>query len=830
MKTFAIKNRESRKTLVFLLSTTLLLSGASAREWHINPETGSDDNDGTAEAPLVTAQVAVNRAESGDVIHLHPENALYRQSIKLSNGQTGLTIEGNGVTLTGADPLKVEWESLGENLQRVKLPTPRWGRHLLVVNGKKVHMNRRSVHPKKFPPVEELKDGEFRWDDIDDKKGWLTLKGSTDNLEWAVRPNGIGTGGDLSDITVRNLNARHFLNDGFNIHGNARALYFENITGYENFDEGFSAHDTCEAWIKDSKFWKNENAIADVNMADTYYENCEFSNSDSVEVILFGGRHSLSNCRIIPNETSTAIDIRRGGHPKRKDLISTCHVTFRETVIEGENPRISYGPNSGVFHDESALAWLESSAFRRHSSARIAKNLYFSTVIGRDEKGDPVYAHGTGTISMERGQADRTLDLVNYSPVTNLENSSEIFTLHKPFPETNYPPEGNYYQGEEVAAQSLWRWILLLAPDMVILRDRPADRKLGEALEKEGRLFVNYLEEGAGNTMVIRTETEGPSEMRERAGRTPTEIATALSAHYGHKFSGSYIEALSMIARLRLGQEEEVRKIAADYVKNAKLPNNGGAIAGTLVFAQLDGEASHQRVIEVADLAFDKDGKPLEAMPTHSEMSDAVFMASPLLAEAGRLSGDSKYFDQCLKHFQFIRDLCLRDDGIYRHSPLDDAAWGRGNGFPALGLAMVLEVFPDDHPGRAEILTEFQNHMNALAPHQDHTGMWHQVIDHPESYAEFTCTNMISYAALRGIQNGWLDENEWEPRVWRAWSAIKSRIGTDSKTLVDVCTGTGKQKSLEDYFNRTAILGKDDRGGAMALLFSTEMMRWLSEE
>jgi len=108
--------------------------------------------------------------------------------------------------------------------------------------------------------------------------------------------------------------------------------------------------------------------------------------------------------------------------------------------------------------------------------------------------------------------------------------------------------------------------------------------------------------------------------------------------------------------------------------------------------------------------------------------------------------------------------------------------------------------------------------------------MWHQVIDHPESYAEFTCTNMISYAALRGIQNGWLEEKEWEPRVWRAWSAIKSRIGTDGKTLVDVCTGTGKQKSLEDYFNRTAILGKDDRGGAMALLFSTEMMHWLSEE
>jgi hypothetical protein len=40
---------------------------------------------------------------------------------------------------------------------------------------------------------------------------------------------------------------------------------------------------------------------------------------------------------------------------------------------------------------------------------------------------------------------------------------------------------------------------------------------------------------------------------------------------------------------------------------------------------------------------------------------------------------------------------------------------------------------------------------------------------------------------------------------------------------VDVCEGTGKQKSLLDYLNRAAILDRDPRGGAMALLFATEM-------
>ena len=49
-----------------------------------------------------------------------------------------------------------------------------------------------------------------------------------------------------------------------------------------------------------------------------------------------------------------------------------------------------------------------------------------------------------------------------------------------------------------------------------------------------------------------------------------------------------------------------------------------------------------------------------------------------------------------------------------------------------------------------------------------------------------------------------------------------ARVSPDG-SLVDVCTGTGKQKSLRDYYDRTAILGPDPRGGAMALLIATEV-------
>jgi len=177
---------------------------------------------------------------------------------------------------------------------------------------------------------------------------------------------------------------------------------------------------------------------------------------------------------------------------------------------------------------------------------------------------------------------------------------------------------------------------------------------------------------------------------------------------------------------------------------------------------------------------------------------------------------------------RFMLGLNLRADGLHRHSPLDEAAWGRGNGFPALGLALSLSEMPGDIPGRAEMLAALRAHLEALLRHQDETGMWRQVIDLPGSYRELTSTAMITIAMARGVRLGWLEEARFRPAIVRAWYALRTRVAANGE-LVDVCTGTGKQRSLRDYLDRTAILGRDDRGGAMALLVATELARWERE-
>jgi hypothetical protein len=340
-------------------------------------------------------------------------------------------------------------------------------------------------------------------------------------------------------------------------------------------------------------------------------------------------------------------------------------------------------------------------------------------------------------------------------------------------------------------------------------------------------------------------------EIQKRLARSPQQIAEQLLESYGKQLPAvQYIPALALVGRLRHERNSQGDKVAVSpIVLKAVMPYldgkkpaldakaNGSTFSGHLIFAELTehpGTAERDRrlcvelIKAVGDRAFDKSGKPLEAMPSHNEMSDAVFMNGPILAYAGKLTGNTKYFEASVRNMKFMQKLCLRDDGIYRHSPLDEAAWGRGNGFPALGLTWTLDALPESFAGRSEVAAALEKHLRALLPHQDHTGMWHQVIDKPESYAEFTATAMIGYAMARGVREGRLDSKSFDPAIRRAWEGLKSRIAADG-TLVDVCTGTGKQPSLWAYYDRPAILGRDDRGGAMALMIATEMELYLKK-
>jgi rhamnogalacturonyl hydrolase YesR len=391
-----------------------------------------------------------------------------------------------------------------------------------------------------------------------------------------------------------------------------------------------------------------------------------------------------------------------------------------------------------------------------------------------------------------------------------------------------FPPIGIAYR-QNGQSHFIWRYLALHGPDLVIVVGD--DHGLASALTSIP--VVHAPPDAAAILRAIPKQiaaSDARKELDRRRSRTPRQVAEELAKVYGHDFDQPvYIPAMALISRLRLGQTADVTALVAPYVDGAKnsLANaTASHLAGHLIFAELAARTGDQRYVDrvraAADLAFTESGEMKDAMPMHSEMSDAVFMGCPILASAGRLTGRQAYFDMAQRHFLFMQKLCLRPDGLYRHSPLNEAAWGRGNAFPALGLSWTLLNMPQNHPAYAAMVRNFKEHMATLAKFQDRDGMWHEVIDDPASYQEFSATAMIATAMLRGVSHGWLDPGYAE-RAQAAWRALLVRIGPDG-VLIDVCESTGKQKSLDDYLNRAASFGKDPRGGGMALLLATEIM------
>ena len=264
------------------------------------------------------------------------------------------------------------------------------------------------------------------------------------------------------------------------------------------------------------------------------------------------------------------------------------------------------------------------------------------------------------------------------------------------------------------------------------------------------------------------------------------------------------------------------------------LPKNGSAVAGHLALytamkaTPLDREFQRdckKRILDVANLFFTEQSqyRGHAMMPFHSEMSDAVFMGGPILAIADSITRefeDPKYSTATISHLKACALMNQLDNGLYQHSPLDPTAWGRGNGFAALGASMCLSLLSPDIEGYEEAQQSFVRQIEALVKHQDATGSWHQVVDHPESYPEFTSTCMIASAISIGIKTGVLQREDYRQIIVQAKQATIRRIAPNG-FINDVCTGTGKQKNLRGYLDREAIQGRNDRAGAMALLFLT---------
>ena len=192
---------------------------------------------------------------------------------------------------------------------------------------------------------------------------------------------------------------------------------------------------------------------------------------------------------------------------------------------------------------------------------------------------------------------------------------------------------------------------------------------------------------------------------------------------------------------------------------------------------------------------------------------DDMYMITVLQSQAYRATGDRKYIERAAAEMIFYLDrLQLKDGpakGLFYHAPDVPFVWGRGDGWMAAGMALLLDNLPKDSPHRARIMDGYKLMMETLLKFQRKDGLWSQLIDRPDdprNWGESSCTAMFTYAYLVGIRRGWLDGAKYGPAARDAYDALCARMDKWGN-VAGTCEGTSKRNDLDYYFKRRRVNG-----------------------
>jgi len=152
------------------------------------------------------------------------------------------------------------------------------------------------------------------------------------------------------------------------------------------------------------------------------------------------------------------------------------------------------------------------------------------------------------------------------------------------------------------------------------------------------------------------------------------------------------------------------------------------------------------------------DGTLFHVLDAKEVWVDSMYMAPPFLAAAG-------HTDEAIRQIQGInRRLWNPEAKLYAHIWNEDsnafirpAHWGVGNGWAAAGITRVIRALPD---GRGNDKQSLQEHVRKIIDgclvHQRQDGLFHDVVDAPETFVETNLAQMLAYSIYRGIAGRWL--------------------------------------------------------------------------
>ena len=151
--------------------------------------------------------------------------------------------------------------------------------------------------------------------------------------------------------------------------------------------------------------------------------------------------------------------------------------------------------------------------------------------------------------------------------------------------------------------------------------------------------------------------------------------------------------------------------------------------------------------------------------PQKGIWSDATYMLPPFLAAAGE-------YQEALKQIEGYRKyLYNAKDKLYSHMWDDENKrlnradyWGVGNGWSAAGMTRVIKMLPESMSTEKKMLIGYvRDLIDGCLKYLRADGMFHNVVNKPETFPEVNLSQMMCYSIFRGVAAGYLDKSYLKP-------------------------------------------------------------------
>ncbi|RDE27565.1 glycoside hydrolase family 88/105 protein [Parageobacillus thermoglucosidasius] len=150
--------------------------------------------------------------------------------------------------------------------------------------------------------------------------------------------------------------------------------------------------------------------------------------------------------------------------------------------------------------------------------------------------------------------------------------------------------------------------------------------------------------------------------------------------------------------------------------------------------------------------------------------------------------------------------------------------WGRSIGWYGAALVEMLELLPENHVGRKELIESLRNLVESLVQFQDkETGLWYQVVDkgdREDNWLESSCSSLFIYTIAKAIQKNYIDIKYLQTVKFAYEGLLKNMIICDNDDWImkGICIGTSA--GVYDYYVSRPTLENDLHGVGAFLLAS----------